>query len=113
MSATTSLVKQLMSERSSRNSSDSTDAASSTTSLSEVKAAAKEGTAEALAEYHQATDDAEVVEDETEDVDDESKGGSWLKRSVLLALVAVYLLRRYRSSQSTDDLDSSQSTDDL
>jgi hypothetical protein len=105
MSATTSLVKQLVSERSAANTSNGTADASGSPSLSEIKAAAKEGTAEALAEYDRSADEADtdVTTAENERPDSGSGGGSSLKRGALLVLVAVYLLRRRRtSSQSAD-----------
>ena len=105
MSATTSLVKHLMSEQSAANTSNGTDATSGGPSLSEIKAAAKEGTAEALAEYDRSTDetDTDVTTAENEGTDDGPQGGSSLKRGALLVLVAVYLLRRRRSSSQSVD----------
>jgi hypothetical protein len=103
MSTTTSLVKQLMSEQSATNSLIDTDAASGGASYSDVRAAAKEGTTEALAEYHSKTDEAGVSTEENAGTETESGSGSSLKRGVILVLVGLYLLRRRRSShQSTD-----------
>jgi hypothetical protein len=103
MSATTALVKQLVSEQSAANTSNSTDAGASGPSLSEIKAAAKEGTTEALAEYERPADDADATTADTEGTESGSRGGSSLKRGVLLGLVAVYLLRRRRNSSQSSD----------
>jgi hypothetical protein len=105
MSATTSLVKQLVGEQPAANTTNNSDATSGGPSLSEIKAAAKEGTAEALAEYDRSADetDTDVTTAENERTDSGAQDGSSLKRGALLGLVAVYLLRRRRSSsQSTD-----------
>jgi MYXO-CTERM domain-containing protein len=105
MSATTSLVKQLVSERSAANTSNGTAAASGSPSLSEIKAAAKEGTTEALAEYDRSADETgtDVTTAENERTENGSQGGSSLKRGALLVLVVVYLLRRRRSSSQPTD----------
>lgn len=105
MSATTSLVKQLVSEPPAANTTDSTDAPSGGQSLSEVKAAAKEGAAEALAEYHRATQDdgSATAAHDDRDSQGRSQGRSTLKRGALLGLVVVYLIRRRRSSTQSSD----------
>ena len=97
MSAPSTIVKQLMSDPESGRTSGGTRTDSSELSVSEIKAAAKEGTAEALAEYRRsAHDDDSTARDDTVD-ESQSKGGSKLKRGALLSLIVVYLLRRRRS----------------
>jgi hypothetical protein len=104
MSVATSLAKQLVREQSTTTTGN--DVQSDSPSLSEIKAAAKEGAAEALAEYHQTEPETEPVDtsvvDVTETADSTSRGGSSLKKAFILGLAAAYLLRRRRSgSQSS------------
>jgi hypothetical protein len=106
MSTSTSLVKQLLSEQSKANSQSPTGQNEAAASLSydDVKAAAKEGTAEALSEHSQSAqdDETEPALDAASD-GDQSSGGRSLRRVLLLVLVVAYYLQRRRGrGQSTD-----------
>jgi hypothetical protein len=104
MSASTSLVKQLLSEQSKSNSQSTTgqDEAAASLSYDDVKAAAKEGTAEALSE-HGETSQEDETEPNLDTPDDQSTGGRSLKRVLLLVLIVAYYLQRRRGrGQSTD-----------
>jgi MYXO-CTERM domain-containing protein len=114
MSVTTSLVKQLLDDQSNKmlGSGAGTangDADVSRVSRSEIKAAAKEGTLEALAEYEHEGDaasdaDLRIGRAETEATDrstvettsQSSRRGPSLTKTLLLALAVLYLARRRR-----------------
>jgi hypothetical protein len=104
MSASTSLVKQLLSEQSKANSQSTagTDEAAAGLSYDDVKAAAKEGTAEALSERDETAQEDQIAPS-LDAADDQSTGGRSLKRVLLLVFVVAYYLRRRRGrGQSTD-----------
>ena len=106
MSATAPLVKRLLSDRSPVKTGGDTRSVSA--SRAEIKAAAKEGAAEALGEYQQATPEErpEAVVAELEETKSASKGGSRvsLKRLLALGLLALFVLRRRQKRDRSADI---------
>lgn len=106
MSATTSMVRQLMRDQLSGEAQEPTSRAktgSGTTTLSvdEVKTAAKEGAREALAEARDTGSESGKGTGYGESTgESDSGGGMSLLRVLLLGFVAVYLLRRRRGDKN-------------
>ncbi|MFC6940515.1 hypothetical protein ACFQE8_11165 [Salinirubellus sp. GCM10025818] len=107
MSSTTSLVKELLDQKSTlkgRRSGAGTGDDSRVTK-SDVEQAVREGVSEALAE-HERTYHEEAVDEPTDDdlEEDQSSGGGSSKKGLLLLIVIVaYLVRRRRSQDGSDD----------
>ncbi len=107
MSATTAMVKELtggmqekLNDRMERESRRST----ASTSLADIKAAAKEGAQEALREYGQANDVTAQTGEKSVGTKGRSDGGMSKLRMLLLGLAAAYLVRRHRNKGSTKRL---------
>lgn len=138
MSVTTSRVRELLGQnstaeerrsstggrrsgtRSRRSGTDTEkDEGSRDLSRSEIKEAVKEGVAEALEEHRESQEDdsTETNTDQSESDTGSSRGGSVLKRLLVLGLLAsvAYLARRYqRGDQSDEDwATENQSHEDL
>jgi cobalamin biosynthesis Mg chelatase CobN len=104
MSATTSLVKQLLNDQST--SDLGIEADSTGLSRSEIKDAVKEGVHEALAE-HQGFDSSESVETSTDefeaDTESQSSGsGLSLTKVLVLGLLLVLLAKKRRSGGTSN-----------
>ena len=110
MSSTTSLVKELLDQKSTlkgRRTGGGTGDDSRAVTKSDVEQAVREGVSDALAE-HERTYHEEAVDEPTDDDDDleedQSSGGGSSKKGLLLLIVIVaYLVRRRRSQDGSDD----------
>lgn len=109
MSSTTSLVKELLDQKSTlkgRRSGAGTGDDSRAVTKSDVEQAVREGVSEALAEhertYHDETVDEPTGDDDLE-ADQSSGGGSSKKALLLLVVIVAYLVRRRRGQDGSDD----------
>lgn len=110
MSSTTSLVKELLDQKSTlkgRRSGGETESAA--ISQADLRETVREGVAEALAEHERTyhadeMDERSGIDDADIDTDDQSSGGGFSKKGLLLLVILVaYLVRRRRNqSQSSD-----------
>lgn len=112
MSSTTSLVKELLDQKSTlsgRRSGAGSEGDSRAVTKSEVEEAVRQGVTEALAEHERTYHDEErdeTMSDDDLDTDDGSSGGGSSKKGLLLLVVLVaYLVQRRRNqsqSQSSE-----------
>jgi MYXO-CTERM domain-containing protein len=107
MSSTTSLVKELLDQKSTlkgRRSGTETGGDSPAVTKSDVEQAVREGVSEALAEHERTYHDEAVDEPTGDDLEaDQSSGGGSSKKGLLLLVVIVaYLVRRRRGQDGSD-----------